>query len=78
MALEHNGDLYSCDHFVEPDHLLGNITTTTMVELVTSPQQRAFGQAKADSLPALLPIVRGPLRLQRRVPPQPLHPHPGR
>jgi uncharacterized protein len=52
VALEHNGDLYSCDHFVEPDHLLGNITTTTMVELVTSPRQRAFGQAKEDSLPA--------------------------
>ena len=52
LALEHNGDLYSCDHFVEPAHLLGNITTTTMVELVTSPQQRAFGQAKGDTLPA--------------------------
>jgi len=52
LALEHNGDLYSCDHFVEPDHLLGNIATTTMVELVTSPKQRAFGQAKSDTLPA--------------------------
>ena len=53
LALEHNGDLYSCDHFVEPDHLLGNITTTTMVELVASPKQKAFGQAKADTLPAM-------------------------
>ena len=53
VALEHNGDLYSCDHFVEPAHLLGNITTTTMVELVTSPKQRAFGQAKADTLPGM-------------------------
>lgn len=52
LALEHNGDLYSCDHFVEPDHLLGNIATTTMVELVTSPKQRAFGRAKSDTLPA--------------------------
>ena len=52
LALEHNGDLYSCDHFVEPAHLLGNIATTTMVELVASPQQRAFGQAKEDTLPA--------------------------
>ena len=52
LALEHNGDLYSCDHFVEPEHLLGNIIeTTTMVELVASPKQRAFGQAKADTLP---------------------------
>lgn len=52
LALEHNGDLYSCDHFVEPDHLLGNIATTTMVELVTSPKQQAFGRAKSDTLPA--------------------------
>jgi uncharacterized protein len=51
LALEHNGDLYSCDHFVEPDHLLGNIHTETMVELVQSPKQRAFGQDKLDSLP---------------------------
>jgi uncharacterized protein len=52
LALEHNGDLYSCDHFVEPDHLLGNITRTPMAELVSSPQQMAFGRAKADTLPA--------------------------
>ena len=52
LALKHNGDLYSCDHFVEPDHFLGHIMMTTMVELVTSPKQRAFGQAKADTLPA--------------------------
>jgi uncharacterized protein len=52
LALEHNGDLYSCDHFVEPAHLLGNIATTSMVELVTSPKQRALGRAKADTLPA--------------------------
>ncbi|MFI5040921.1 MAG: anaerobic sulfatase maturase [Acidimicrobiales bacterium] len=52
LALEHNGDLYSCDHFVEPDHLIGNITETHLVELVASPRQRAFGDAKRDSLPA--------------------------
>lgn len=51
LALEHNGDLYSCDHFVEPDYLLGNIMETHMVELVASPQQRAFGDAKRDTLP---------------------------
>ena len=48
IALEHNGDVYSCDHYVEPDHLLGNVTTSTLVELVASPKQRAFGAAKAD------------------------------
>ena len=51
LALEHNGDLYSCDHFVEPDYLLGNITETPMLELISSPEQVAFGQAKRDSLP---------------------------
>jgi len=52
VALEHNGDLYSCDHFVEPAHLLGNIGETHMVDLVASPKQRAFGDAKRDTLPA--------------------------
>ena len=52
LALEHNGDLYSCDHFVEPAHLLGIIARTPMVELVSSPQQVAVGRDKADTLPA--------------------------
>lgn len=51
LALEHNGDVYSCDHFVDPEHLLGNITTTQMVELVRSPSQREFGRAKSTTLP---------------------------
>jgi uncharacterized protein len=51
LALEHNGDLYSCDHYVEPDYLLGNILETPMIELVGSEQQQAFGQAKRDTLP---------------------------
>jgi uncharacterized protein len=51
LALEHNGDVYSCDHFVEEGYKLGNITETPMAELVASPQQRAFGLAKRDSLP---------------------------
>jgi uncharacterized protein len=51
LALEHNGDLYSCDHFVEPDYLLGNIKETHMIELIASDQQRKFGQDKQDSLP---------------------------
>jgi uncharacterized protein len=50
LALEHNGDLYSCDHFVEPNYLLGNIRDKTMLELVSLPQQRKFGQDKKDSL----------------------------
>jgi uncharacterized protein len=51
LALEHNGDLYSCDHFVEPDYYLGNIMTTPMIDLVTSEKQRRFGQDKEDTLP---------------------------
>jgi uncharacterized protein len=51
LALEHNGDLYSCDHFVEPDYKLGNIQETPMVELVGSDRQRQFGQDKFATLP---------------------------
>lgn len=51
-ALEHNGDLYSCDHFVEPEYLLGNIHQTHMLKLVASPEQRKFGQDKRDTLTA--------------------------
>jgi uncharacterized protein len=51
LALEHNGDLYSCDHFVEPLYLLGNITKTPLPELAASGQQRAFGRAKSGGLP---------------------------
>jgi uncharacterized protein len=51
LAMEHNGDLYSCDHFVEPDYLLGNILETPMIELVASDKQKEFGQAKREALP---------------------------
>ncbi len=51
LALEHNGDLYSCDHYVEPEYLLGNIRDTHMLELVASDKQRQFGQDKMDTLP---------------------------
>lgn len=49
-ALEYNGDLYSCDHFVEPRYKLGNIHKTHMLKLVASPEQRKFGQDKRDTL----------------------------
>jgi len=51
MALEHNGDLYSCDHFVEPAYKVGNILETHMLELAASPQQQKFGRDKRDALP---------------------------
>ncbi len=51
LAMEHNGDLYSCDHFVSPDHFLGNIGEVPMIEMVTSPKQQKFGRDKLDLLP---------------------------
>ncbi len=51
LALEHNGDLYSCDHFVDPDYLLGNIQNEHLINMVASPRQRKFGSDKRDSLP---------------------------
>jgi uncharacterized protein len=52
MALEFNGDLYSCDHYVEPDYFLGNITQRPIDELLMTPQQYQFGQHKKTGLPA--------------------------
>jgi uncharacterized protein len=53
LVLEHNGDLYSCDHFVESAYCLGNILETPMAELVSLPRQRQFGLDKRDRLPAV-------------------------
>jgi uncharacterized protein len=50
-VVEHNGDFYSCDHFVDVEHYLGNIEETSLVELLESPAQRAFGKAKLETLP---------------------------
>jgi uncharacterized protein len=51
VALEHNGDLYSCDHYVEPAYKLGNIHETHLIQLLASPQQIKFGQDKKNTLP---------------------------
>lgn len=53
LALEHNGDLYSCDHFVEPKFRLGNILEERMATLVELPQQRRFGLDKRETLPKM-------------------------
>ncbi len=50
VAIEHTGDVYSCDHFVEPAYLLGNIRKLPILELVTSAAQRRFGEDKLDAL----------------------------
>jgi uncharacterized protein len=49
-ALEYNGDLYSCDHFVEPKYKLGNIHETHMLTMVASAEQRKFGDDKRNLL----------------------------
>jgi uncharacterized protein len=51
LALEHTGDVYSCDHYVEPAYRLGNIRQAHLLDLVASPAQQQFGQAKKDTLP---------------------------
>lgn len=51
MVIEHNGDLYSCDHFVYPENRLGNILERPLASLVNSPQQREFGLDKRAALP---------------------------
>jgi len=50
-VIEHNGDFFSCDHFVDAEHHMGNIQETQLAELLENPTQRAFGQAKLDALP---------------------------
>lgn len=51
LVLEHNGDMYSCDHFVDKKHFLGNIMNTPMIDLIASDQQFKFGKDKLDRLP---------------------------
>jgi len=50
-VIEHNGDFFSCDHFVDEEHRVGNIQERPLVDLLESPEQRAFGQTKLDTLP---------------------------
>ncbi len=50
-VVEHNGDFFSCDHFVDDRHRLGNIQESPLVDLLESPAQRAFGEEKLKSLP---------------------------
>ncbi len=53
LALEHSGDLYSCDHFVYPENRLGNIADQPLLGLVRSAQQEEFGRAKLKTLPRM-------------------------
>jgi len=51
LAIEFNGDIYACDHFVQPDQRRGNIMDAPLASLVTGAAQKAFGLAKRDALP---------------------------
>jgi len=51
LVLEHNGDLYACDHFVEPKYLLGSVQQNSLIDLVSSPAQSKFGLDKREKLP---------------------------
>ena len=50
-AVEHNGDVYCCDHFVYPKYLIGNIYRDSLADMMNSPQQLRFGIDKRNSLP---------------------------
>jgi uncharacterized protein len=64
-VIEHNGDFFACDHFVDKEHHFGNIRETRLVDLIEGPTQRAFGQVKWNSLPryclecGVLPLCNG-------------------
>ena len=51
LAIEHNGDLYSCDHYVYPRYKLGNVMNQSLGAMVNSPAQMKFGSDKSDLLP---------------------------
>ncbi len=51
LAIEHNGDVYACDHFVDAAHLRGNVMSTGLIKSVGSPAQHQFGLDKRDKLP---------------------------
>jgi len=51
LVLEHQGDVFCCDHYVDVEHLLGNLRDTPIERIAASPGLRSFGRAKRDTLP---------------------------
>jgi len=51
-AIEHDGSVYACDHYVYPEYRLGNIRTQSLGDMMFSPTQVKFGYAKSEALPA--------------------------
>jgi uncharacterized protein len=52
LVVEHEGSVYSCDHFVYPEYRLGNLTRDPLAGMIESSRQQAFGEAKRETLPA--------------------------
>lgn len=50
-VLEHNGNFYACDHFVDPQHLIGNLATRSIRDMASDQAMTGFGRAKRDALP---------------------------
>jgi uncharacterized protein len=50
--IEEDGGIYSCDHFVDTEHRIGNLNDTSLLELMNSPAQEKFGKSKKDGLTA--------------------------
>jgi uncharacterized protein len=50
-VMEHNGDVYSCDHFVFPEYKLGNIREQSLIDMLYGEKQQAFSRLKHTSLP---------------------------
>jgi uncharacterized protein len=51
LAIEHNGDVYCCDHYVYPEYRLGNVRETSLAAMAGTPEQQEFGEAKSATLP---------------------------
>jgi uncharacterized protein len=51
LAIEHNGDVYACDHYVYPEYRLGNLMQEPLAGIVAAPEQQRFGREKRDTLP---------------------------
>lgn len=51
LAIEHNGDIYSCDHYVYPEYFLGNVLHDDLSEIIMSKKQKELGKSKETSLP---------------------------
>ncbi len=74
LAMEHTGDLYSCDHFVEPDCFLGNIQDTPMVELVRLGPTAQVWPGQTRCAATILPRLRGQVHVSRGLPQESFHP----